>query len=366
MTTTTPQPSQADLERRLREAELFIRINAAAADLSPISVLNTVCREVAEALGVPSSGFGQIDREDGTMTVIAEHRSIGPSALGQRLESNELTREVIRERHVVIVEDVATEALLADGNGKANLLALGIRSLMIVPVIARGEVIGTLGLDAYEPHAFSEEDAELASSVVGTAASALEMTRLFEQLQHSLERYERLVSSIDGVVWESTWDGKKLACTYVSPHIETLLGYPTSSFLGLNDQNAWPKIHYSNSRGQVIAALHSVAENFERCDLEYRVLTRDGRELWIADSFSGWQHDGTVFLRGLMRDITAQKRGAHLELQRNEILELIAQNAPLEVSLERLRGMAETELGGAPNAVIVFESSRPSQCVPKP
>jgi diguanylate cyclase (GGDEF)-like protein/PAS domain S-box-containing protein len=355
--TLTTQPPQTDLERRLREAELFIRINAAAADLSPISVLNTVCREVAEALGVPSSGFGQIDREDGTITVIAEHRGLGKSALGQKLERNELTMQVIRNRQVVIVEDVATEPLLADGNGRERVLNLGIRSLMIVPVMARGEVIGTLGLDAYEPHAFSASDAELASSVVRTAASALEMTRLFEQLQRSLERYERLVAGIDGVVWESTWDGKKLACTYVSPRIETLLGYPAQRFLGLDDGNAWSKIHHSASRGMVIHALQNVAENLERRDIEYRVRAQDGRELWIADSFSGWRQDGTVFLRGLMRDITAQKRAARLELQRNEVLELIAHNAPLEVSLERLRGMAETELSGAPNAVIVFDES---------
>jgi diguanylate cyclase (GGDEF)-like protein/PAS domain S-box-containing protein len=357
MTLTSTQLPQTDLERRLREAELFIRINTAAAELSPISVLNTVCREVAEALGVPSSGFGQIDRTDGTMTVIAEHRSLGPSALGQKLERNDLTLEVIRERHVVIVKDVVTEPLLSDGNGRERLLALGIRSLMIVPVIARGEVIGTLGLDAYEPHAFSEEDAELARSVVRTAASALEMTRLFEQLQHSVERYERLVAGIDGVVWESTWDGEKLACTYVSPHIETLLGYPASSFLGFDDENSWPKIHHSTSRNTVIDALQNVAEHLVRRDIEYRVISRDGREIWIADSFSGWRQDGTIFLRGLMRDITAQKRAVRLELQRNEVLELIAHNAPLEVSLERLRGMAETELGGAPNAVIVFDES---------
>jgi diguanylate cyclase (GGDEF)-like protein/PAS domain S-box-containing protein len=352
----TDPPSPVDLERRLREAELFIRINTAAAHGSPVAVLSTICREVAQAIGVPGAGFGQLDADGRTLTVIAEHRAEGTSAMGvQFTSSNPLTRAVIETRKPVIVGDVNTDERLADS--RSGLQALGICSMMIVPVIAHDEVIGTLGLDAYTPHEFTPSDVNLVSSVIRAAVPVLEQTRLFAQLQSTLERYERLVGSVEGVVWESTWNGRMLECTYVSPQIESMLGYPREDFLGPDDVNAWERVEHAEDRPRVHATMHAVIADLQPRAVENRVITKDGRELWISDRISGWRDGDRVFLRGLMRDVTEHKRAARLESDRNAVLELVAQGAELNVTLERLRLMAETQSGGAPNAVFLFDQS---------
>ena len=97
----SPLPEPSDLERRLREAELLIRINAAAADLSPISVLSKVCEEVALAIGVRAAGFAQLNRLDQTLSVIAEARPTGRSAIGLKIDNNALTQAVISMRRGV-------------------------------------------------------------------------------------------------------------------------------------------------------------------------------------------------------------------------------------------------------------------------
>ena len=204
---SSPLPEPTDLERRLREAQLLIRINAAAADLSPISLLSTVCEEVALEVGVRAAGFAQFNRSDGTFTVIAEARPSGRSAIGLRIDNNALTQAVISTGQGVIVSDVASDTRL--GRTQAELLERGVKSMMVVPVIARGEVIGTLGLDALEAHRFTQEHMDLASSVVRSAVPVLEQSRIFEQLKSSLERFERLVHGIDGVVWEGVWVDEK-------------------------------------------------------------------------------------------------------------------------------------------------------------
>ncbi|NJK45275.1 MAG: GAF domain-containing protein [Pleurocapsa sp. SU_196_0] len=352
----TERLAQPDLERRLREAESFIRINTAAAELSPVAVLNTICLEVAQAVGVPSAGFGQLDPDHQTLTVIAEYRSIGVSAMGMRFtSSNPLTKVVLETRQAVFVNDVTTDARL--GDSRAGLLSLGIHSLMIVPVIAHDEVIGTLGLDAYEPHTFNEADRELASSLVRAAVPALEQTRLFERLKQTLERYEQLVGSVEGVVWESTWNGESLECTYVSPQIEAMLGYPRDQFVGPDAQTIWVSVEHPEDREGVQATLRAVATDLQHRAIENRVITRDGQVRWIGDQISGRRQGNLVLLRGLMRDITEHKREAQLEADRNAVLQLVAQGAPLSVTLERLRVMAETQSGGAPNAVFLFEQS---------
>ncbi len=352
----TQSPSQPDLERRLREAELFARITTAAANLSPISVLNTVCQEVAAAIGVSDAAFAQLDANNQTLTVISEYRSSGPSALGMELKLSEpLTQEVIVQRRAVTIDDVLTHELLRDS--RSRLGKLGIRSLLVVPVIAHGQVIGSIGLDAYEPHRFSQDDLELVTSVIRAAAPALEQTRLYEQLRHSFERYEALVETLDGVVWEAIWNGKQLECIFISPQVETLFGHPREAFLGNHDLSVWKDVLHPSDLPVLRNIMVRVGRSLVRTTAESRAFHRDGRALWLRDQISGWLHNGQVHIRGLILDITAQKRASELERDRNEVLQLIAQGQPLQVTLERLRIMAAAQTNGVGSAMILFDQS---------
>lgn len=371
---SSPQPEPTGLERRLREAELLIRINAAAADLSPISVLSTVCEEVALAVGVTAAGFAQLNRLDQTLTVIAEARPTGRSAIGLKLYNNRLTQEVIAMQRGVIVSDVATDTRL--GGTRSELLERGIHSMMVVPVIARGEVIGTLGLDALEPHRFTQSDMDLAVSVVRSSVPVLEQTRIFEQLKDSLERFERLVHGIDGVVWESVWMPEEgdFLCDYVSPQVEAMLGYPHASLIGFDRDTVWKAIPHPDDLEYTNAAMMQVYQSLQSFDMEYRAITAGGQQLWISDQISAWRHGDKVRLRGLMQDITKRKQSERLEGERNAVLELIARGAALGTVLERLRQMAEQLAQGTTNALIIFDESKfsfanavglPSQLVQK-
>ncbi len=351
-------PEPTDLERRLREAELLIRINAAAADLSPIVVLSTVCEEVALAIGVTAAGFAQLNRLDRSSTVIAEARPRGRSAIGLRIDNNPLTQQVIAEQRGVIVSDVASDTRL--GSSQADLLERGVQSMMVVPVIARGEVIGTLGLDALEPHRFTQGDMDLATSVVRSSVPVLEQTRVVEQLKDSLERFERLVHGIDGVVWENVWmpAEQDFYCDYVSPQASLMFGYPHSAFIGLDRDTIWRTIPHPDNLEYTNAALLHVSQSLQSVSIEYRAFTADGQPLWISDQISAWRHGDTVRLRGLMQDITKRKQAERLEGERNAVLELIARGAALETVMERLRQMAEQLAQGTTNALIVFDESR--------
>ncbi len=353
-----PPPEPTDLERRLREAELLIRINAAAADLSPISVLSTVCEEVALEIGVSAAGFAQFNRTEGTFTVIAEARPRGRSALGLKIDNNALTQAVVSTGQGVIVSDVATDTRL--GATQAELLERGIHSMMVVPVIARGEVIGTLGLDALEPHRFTQDDMDLATSVVRSSVPVLEQTRIFEQFKDSLERFERLVHGIDGIVWESYWvsEQQDFLCDYVSPQVEAMFGYPHSAFIGLDRDTIWHSIPHSDDAEYTNNAMLHVSQSLQSVSIEYRAFTADGQPLWISDSISAWRHGDTVRLRGLMQDITKRKQAERLEGERNAVLELIARGAALATVMERLRHMAEQLAQGTTNALVVFDESR--------
>jgi GAF domain-containing protein/signal transduction histidine kinase len=80
-------------------------------------------------------------------------------------------------------EDVTT---LSDGVFKDNLLKLGVKSVVIFPVINRGgRMLGSFSLDSIEAtRQFAEADHQLAAALATTIAQALENARLYEREQH--------------------------------------------------------------------------------------------------------------------------------------------------------------------------------------
>jgi len=69
----------------------------------------------------------------------------------------------------------------------------GIRSFLNVPLIARGELIGSLTLGSEEPDAFGEEEIEIAREVAGPLAIALQQARLYEEARRHAGRMASVV-----------------------------------------------------------------------------------------------------------------------------------------------------------------------------
>jgi light-regulated signal transduction histidine kinase (bacteriophytochrome) len=64
---------------------------------------------------------------------------------------------------------------------------------MNVPVIAQGQLIGSLNVGAIEPRSLNDEDVEIAHEVANQLAIAIQQSRLREELQHYTEQLEQLV-----------------------------------------------------------------------------------------------------------------------------------------------------------------------------
>ena len=67
-----------------------------------------------------------------------------------------------------------------------------VRSLLVVPLIFKGEVIGTLNVDDDEPDAFSEDVTRLLSIAAAQAAAAIQTAKLYTDLK---ERAEKLAQA---------------------------------------------------------------------------------------------------------------------------------------------------------------------------
>lgn len=189
---------EEDLQSRLRETLLLNRvISAAALTLEPNAVLKTMCEELAHALDLPQAAVALLDSERSQLTVVAEYCAEGrPSALGAVIPvaGNQATQYVLEHRAPLVVANAQTDerqAVIHDLEKQR-----GVVSLLIVPLLIRDQVIGTLGLDALETRDFSSTEITLAQSVAASAAQVLEHAELYASVQRELAERKQAEESL--------------------------------------------------------------------------------------------------------------------------------------------------------------------------
>ena len=187
------QRTNTELERRNQELALLNRVVAATTSrLEPNAVLETVCCELAKAFGAPQAAAAMLNEARTECVVVAEYLGEGrPSAMGQviPLEGNPATRYVVEERAPLAVTDVQHDPRTAAFHHLMQ--ERGTVSLLILPLMVRGEAVGTMGVDLIERHEFTDEETTLAFNSAAAAAQALENARLFKGMQAALEERKR-------------------------------------------------------------------------------------------------------------------------------------------------------------------------------
>ncbi len=93
------------------------------------------------------------------------------------------------------IEDIA--ALPRRSAFQRYLHQEGVRSYLLIPLIAREELIGVLYLDADRPHAFTVDHVEVALEVGASMAVAIRQARLYQQTRRDAEAKAVLLEEIN-------------------------------------------------------------------------------------------------------------------------------------------------------------------------
>ena len=157
-------------------------------------ILQSVCQEMTEIFGARNTGIGLLNRKRTQLTLVAFHavdaEESDATGLVMPLEGNAATHRVVETGQAIVVPDVQHNPLTGSIHDIAK--ARGTECLMIVPLLTRGEVIGTIGMPTSDKdRVFSTEDVALAQTIANQIASAIENARLFEKTEKAREIAEQ-------------------------------------------------------------------------------------------------------------------------------------------------------------------------------
>jgi len=310
--------------RRNRELTLLNRVIAATTSkLEPQAVLEAVCRELSLAFGVLQAAVALRDEGGSTLTVVAEYRSgERPSALGDviPIHDNPATLYVLEHKTPLAVADAQHDPRLALVHHLMR--QRGVVSLLILPLVVRGEVVGTIGLDALERRKFTGEEIALAANAAAAAAQALENARAEEKLRESRERYRSISELTSDYVYSFTF----------APEGDVLFDWYTDAFLRftgcspaeLAARGGWTALIHPDDLSSYQEARRRVMASGQSEVVEYRIIQKNGQVRWLRDYWKPeWdaQQARVVRILGASKDVTARKQAEEELRQAKEAAE---------------------------------------------
>src|SRR6185295_1432345 len=135
-------------------------------------------------------------------------RNFDRTALGASEDiavSTSVVDRVRTTRLPVSVSDVLNDPSLVSAY---SIQALGLRSLMCVPLMIQERLIGLVYVDSHKAEQFSDGDLDLFISLASQAAVAIEKSQLYEQLQQYSESLEQQVRNRTQALVEANEDLK--------------------------------------------------------------------------------------------------------------------------------------------------------------
>src|SRR5438094_2853200 len=182
-----------------REVDLGIRdhlLYELARDLSSSLELNVVLRKVMDrviTLMKASRGFiVLVDPKDGSLSVQESSGEADPEKTRLFLGSRTVIEHVVTSGQAV----VSTDASLDDRfKGQQSVIMQNLRSIIAVPLVTKGHVIGALYVDnPFRASIFEEKDMKFLQAISDLAAIAIDNARQYERSEFLRELFEAHVN----------------------------------------------------------------------------------------------------------------------------------------------------------------------------
>ncbi len=172
----------------------------------------------------------------------------------------------------------------------------------------------------------------------GVTFTALDITarkRMEERLGVAEATYRTLVEQVPAVIYVDRTD-EVSSSLYTSPQILPLTGYTPEEFL--QDANLWVRMLYPEDRAAVLAENQRTNLTGEPFKMDYRIVRKDGKVIWVRDeAILEYDTDGRPLRwRGILMDITAQKETEIRLKQSEEKFAKAFLTSPDSINLNRL------------------------------
>jgi PAS domain S-box-containing protein len=237
------------------------------------------------------------------------------------LEKTGMWGEAVRQGKPIILNDFQAPHPLKKGypEGHAKLY-----KYMTIPVFAKDKIVAVVAV-ANKATDYNQSDIRQLTLLMDSVWKIAESKRGEEALKQSEEKYRTVADfTYDWEYWLAP-NGKYI---YISPACESISGYRVEEFH--QDPKLLNKIIHPDDRSGFACHIQDVLQGkSDACELEFRIVTRDGKECWISHVCQDVHSHTGEYLgrRGSNRVITDRKLAEEALKEKDKFLESIIQSS---------------------------------------
>jgi len=182
-----------NIYREKKDLETVLEsIHLISSTLDPKEALYFVVSKIAEIINVTRCSMISIPPEERNHAYVISS-SEDPKIVNLRLDLKKYPeiRKALATRKPVVIRDALKDPLLKEVR---NIIApMGILSILVIPIIFRDEVIGTLFLRTSKSnHTFTEREIRLCTAIANSSANPLYNAFLHEKIENEKSHFEKL------------------------------------------------------------------------------------------------------------------------------------------------------------------------------
>jgi PAS domain S-box-containing protein len=308
---------------RTEEARLTALLGYRILDTSPEQAFDDLVDVAAAICDTPVASIAFVDGE----------RSWFKAKRG--VELSELPREVAMSSEALTHDDlfVIQDASVDDRYRTSEVVSRGYRFFAGMPLrTPDGHHLGAVCVLDTRPREVTETQKDALRAIARRVMSYLEIRRVSQLEGPGDDKFRPLVEQLLGAVYIE--DLGASTGWYFSPQIERLTGYSPEEWA--SEPDFFARVLHPEDRDWVLAETARAHETGEPIRIEYRVIAKDGRVVWIQDdaAVARDSHGKPRYFQGLLSDITERRV---LTAERDELLERLREQNERLVDVDRIK-----------------------------
>jgi PAS domain S-box-containing protein len=187
---------EKEISREREYLKVFEEVTkAVSSTLNVQEILNLIVRKIPEVMKLKAATIRLLDRTGKKLKLVAS------SGLSQKylnrgpVDTEENIQNALNEEPVAIYDVTSDRKVQYQKEAEEE----GIKSMLALPIVARGKVLGVLRLLTGEPRNFSQQEIDFAVSLAEQCGIAIENATMYEKVK---KEYNDIMRYFEGAVWE--------------------------------------------------------------------------------------------------------------------------------------------------------------------